>query len=57
MAHVFASLMADKKSSFKLKDFVLRWGRPPRQSGEEQLAIFRALAAQMGAKETDGHDR
>jgi hypothetical protein len=35
----------------KLTDFLLRWTRK-RQSGQEQLAIFRALAARQ-----EGHPR
>jgi hypothetical protein len=60
VAHVFASLMADKKSRLKLADFVLRWGGRRRQSGEEQMSIFRALQAQMDAVQRNGshgHDR
>ena len=33
-----------------IADFLLRWGRRPRQTGQEQLAIFRALASGGGDK-------
>lgn len=36
----------------KLTDFVLRWGkRSRRQTAQDQLAIFRALAAQFEKKD------
>ncbi len=38
----------------KLTDLVLRWGRKRRQTGQEQLALFRALASGGGGR---GHDR
>lgn len=44
VAFTVASVMGGGKP--KLTDFLLRWTRK-RQSGEEQLAIFRALAARQ----------
>jgi hypothetical protein len=46
-AHVIAVSAAGKKGRrLKLTDFLIKWGTPrkARQSAEEQLAIFRALA-------------
>jgi hypothetical protein len=44
-AHTLTALMADKKGrQFRLTDFLLRWREPRRQTPEEQMKIFRALA-------------
>ena len=39
-----------KGRTFKLNDFLLRWGGKPRQSAEQMLTIFRALAARQGTQ-------
>lgn len=45
LAHTFAVISAGKKGRrLKLTDFLLKWGGRRRQTSEEQLAIFRALA-------------
>jgi hypothetical protein len=50
-AHVIATAMGGKRArTLKLQDFLLRWGRRRRQTGAEQLAIFRALAARQEAR-------
>lgn len=51
-AQVVQATVGDGKA--KLADYVLRWGRKRRQTGQEQLAIFRALASGGGGSE---HDR
>lgn len=57
VAYVFAALNAGKHGrKFKLKDFLLKWGGPRRQSPAEQLNIFRALAARMEQRNL-GDDR
>jgi hypothetical protein len=52
LAYTFAMVMAGKKArKLKLTDFLLKWGGRKRQSSEEQLNIFRALAAKHAAQE------
>lgn len=51
-AVVAQAIAGDGKT--KLSDFVLRWGRKRRQTGQEQLAIFKALASRGGGR---GNDR
>lgn len=43
-------LSSGKGKSPGLEDFVMRWGKGRRQTAEEQLAIFRALASQFDQK-------
>lgn len=60
MAYTTAAMLTSGKSTRpKLKDFVLRWGNPNkrRQTAEEQLNIFRALAARMQGQERRGDNR
>lgn len=47
-AQVTQAVAGDGKS--RLSDYVLRWGRRRRQTGQEQLALFRALASGGGDK-------
>lgn len=47
-AQVAQAIGGDGKT--KLGDVVLRWGRKRRQTGAEQLAIFRALASRGGGQ-------
>lgn len=56
IAHVFAAMTAGKQARrLKLTDFLLRWAKPQRrQSAEEQLNIFRALARKQ---ESHGNHR
>lgn len=55
LAHTFAAVMTGKQGRrLKLSDFLLRWRAPRRQTPEEQLNIFRALAQKQ---ETRGNDR
>lgn len=51
-AAVAQALAGDRKA--RLADFVLRWGRKRRQTGQEQLALLRALASGGGEH---GNDR
>lgn len=51
-AQVAQAVAGDGKT--KLADFVLSWGKKRRQTGQEQLAIFRAMASGGGRHE---HDR
>ena len=55
MAHTTAVMLGNGKGKRpKLTDFVLRWNKRKRQTGEEQLNLFRALAArQEGLKRVD----
>lgn len=55
VAYVVAAVNAGKKSNtVKLTDFLLKWSPRRRQSAQEQLAIFKALAAATeGAKPRD----
>jgi hypothetical protein len=39
--------MSTGKTKFKLTDFLPRWSRGRRQTSEEQLEIFRGLAARQ----------
>lgn len=48
MAHSIVAMHAGKRAKrLKLTDFLLTWGRGKRQTPEEQLNIFRALAARQ----------
>lgn len=44
VAHTLATVHGAKNA--KLADFLPRWGPKPRQTGEEQLALFKGLASQ-----------
>ena len=58
MAYTTASMLTTgKRKRPKLKDFILRWGNKRGQSAQEQLDIFRALAARMQGQEKRGDDR
>lgn len=50
MAYTTASMLSSGKQRPKLTDFVLRWGKRRRQTAQEQLNIFRALASQYEQK-------
>lgn len=48
VAHTTAAMLSgDKGRRPKIADFVLRWGGRRRQTGQEQLNIFRALASRL----------
>lgn len=47
VAHTVASAMGGKERP-KFKDFLLSWAPRRRQTGEEQLQIFKALASGGG---------
>jgi hypothetical protein len=53
-ALVVQATAGDGKS--KLSDYLLRWGRKRRQTGQEQLAIFKAMASGGGETPSE-HDR
>lgn len=60
VAHAVVAVAAGKKGRrFKLTDFLLKWdgGRKRRQSSEEQLDIFRALALRQEQTEARGEHR
>ena len=58
VAYTTASMLSTGNARPKITDFVLRWARSKRQSAEEQLNIFRALAASFEKKdEPRGNDR
>lgn len=45
IAHALVSVMGDGAKRPALKDFLLSWAPRRRQSGADQLQIFRALAS------------
>lgn len=47
-AQITQAVAGDGKA--RLADYVLRWGRRRRQTGQEQLALLRALASGGGEK-------
>lgn len=48
MAHTVATMLGSGKGRGpRLQDFVMKWGGGRRQTAEEQLSIFRAMAARM----------
>ena len=54
MAHTVATMLGSGKAP-DLKDFLPRWNpKRRRQTHEEQLRIFRALAERAAASETKG---
>jgi hypothetical protein len=48
VAHTVASTMSSGKDRPKFMDFLLSWAPRRRQTGEEQLQIFKALASGGG---------
>lgn len=56
VANTLAAVMGGKQSRrLRLTDFLLRWSAPRRQTPEEQLKIFRALARKQ--ETARGNDR
>lgn len=52
VAHVVAGASGGKRT--KISDFLIRWAnRPKRQSSDDVLTVFRALASQRGARGND----
>jgi hypothetical protein len=48
VAHTVASAMSGGKDRPKFMDYLLSWAPRKRQTGEEQLQIFKALASGGG---------